>query len=58
VHTDKLGKIAMRVISAAIFVAILAVLADKQVDGFPFGVWGLIGAITLGIVAFLVGQVE
>ncbi len=57
-HEDKLGKIAMRVISAAIFVAVLAVLVDKQISGFPFGVWGLIGALTLGVVAFLVGQVE
>jgi hypothetical protein len=55
---DQLGKIAMRVIGFTIVGAIVLVLVAKGVDGFPFEVWGLIGAIVLAVVAFAVGQVE
>ena len=38
--------------------AIVLVLVAKGVDGFPFEVWGLIGAIVLAVTSFAVGQVE
>jgi len=55
---DRLGKIAMRVIGFTIVGAIVLVLVAKGVDGFPFEVWGLVGAIVLAVVSFAVGQVE
>jgi hypothetical protein len=55
---DRLGKIAMRVIGFTIVGAIVLVLVAKGVDGFPFEVWGLIGAIVLAVVSFAVSQVE
>lgn len=55
---EKLGKIAMRVIGFGILGAIVLVLVAKGVDGFPFEVWGLVGAIVLCVAAFAVGQVE
>jgi hypothetical protein len=55
---DKLGQIAMRIIGFGILGAIVLVLVAKGVDGFPFDVWGLIGAIVLCVAAFAVGQVE
>ena len=55
---EKLGKIAMRVIGFGIVGAIVLVLVAKGVDGFPFEVWGLIGAIILAGTSFAVGQVE
>jgi hypothetical protein len=56
--TDKLGKIAMRTIAGTIVVMSLVVLVAKGVDGFPFEVYGLIGALILAAVSFTVGQVE
>jgi hypothetical protein len=55
---EQLGKIAMRVIGFTILGAIVLVLVAKGVDGFPFEVWGLVGAVVLCITAFAVGQVE
>ena len=55
---DKLGQIAMRIIGFGILGAIVLVLVAKGVDGFPFDVWGLVGAIVLCAAAFAVGQVE
>jgi hypothetical protein len=55
---DKLGKYAMRTIAGTIVLMAAVVLAAKGVDGFPFGVYGLIGAGILTAVAFAVGQVE
>jgi hypothetical protein len=55
---DKLGKIAMRIIAVAIACAIVVVLIDKGIDGFPYGWWGFFGAIALCGVAAGVGQVE
>lgn len=56
--TDKLGKIAMRTIAGTIVVMSLVVLVAKGVDGFPFGVYGLIGAGVLATISLAVGQVE
>jgi hypothetical protein len=56
--TDKLGKIAMRTIAGTIVVMSLVVLVAKGVDGFPFGVYGLIGAGLLATISLAVGQVE
>ncbi len=56
--TDKLGKIAMRTIAGTIVVMSLVVLVAKGVDGFPFGVYGLVAAGVLAVVSFAVGQVE
>jgi hypothetical protein len=55
---DKLGKIAMRIIAGTIVLMSAIVLAVRGVDGFPFKVYGLIGAAILTVVAFSVGQVE
>lgn len=55
---DKLGKIAMRVIAFGIVLATIMVLIVMGTDGFPFEVYGLIGACVLAVVAFAVGQVE
>jgi uncharacterized membrane protein YgaE (UPF0421/DUF939 family) len=56
--TDKLGKIAMRTIAGTIVVMSLVVLVAKGVDGFPFGVYGLVAAGVLAVVSLAVGQVE
>jgi hypothetical protein len=55
---EQLGKIAMRVIGFGIVGAIVLILVAKGVDGFPFEVWGLVGAIILAVASFGVGQVE
>jgi hypothetical protein len=56
--TDKLGKIAMRTIAGTIVLMSAVVLIAKGVDGFPFGVYGLIGAGLLAAISLAVGQVE
>ena len=48
----------MRVIGFGILGAIVLVLVARGVDGFPFEVWGLVGAIVLMIASFAVGEVE
>jgi hypothetical protein len=58
VFEDRLGQIAMRVIAFGIVLAAIMVLVVKGVDGFPFEVWGLIGACVLAVIAFAVGEVE
>jgi hypothetical protein len=55
---EHLGKYAMRTIGFGIVGAIILVLVARGVDGFPFAVWGLIGAIVLAVASFAVGQVE
>jgi hypothetical protein len=55
---DRLGKIAMRIIAGTIVLMAAIVLIAKGVDGFPFKVYGLIGAAVLAIVSLAVGQVE
>jgi hypothetical protein len=55
---DKLGQYAMRTIAGTIVLMAAVVLAAKGVDGFPFGVYGLIGAGVLTVVSLAVGQVE
>jgi hypothetical protein len=55
---DKLGKIAMRTIAGSIVLMAVIVLIAKGVDGFPFGIYGLIGAGVLTVVSLGVGQVE
>jgi membrane protein required for beta-lactamase induction len=55
---DKLGKIAMRTIAGTIILMSVIVLIAKGIDGFPFGIWGLIGAGVLTVVSLGVGQVE
>jgi hypothetical protein len=55
---DRLGKIAMRVIAFGIVLATIMVLIVMGTDGFPFEVWGLVGACVLAVVAFAVGEVE
>ena len=55
---DQLGKIAMRVIAFGIVLATIMVLIVMGIDGFPFEVWGLVGACVLAVVAFAVGEVE
>jgi hypothetical protein len=56
--TDRLGKIAMRTIAGTILLMGVVVLAAKGIDGFPFGVYGLIAAGVLFVVSLAVGQVE
>jgi hypothetical protein len=55
---DQLGKIAMRVIAGTIILMSAIVLVAKGVDGFPFQVYGLIGAAVLTVISLAVGQVE
>lgn len=55
---DKLGKIAMRVIAGTIILMAAVVLVAKGVDGFPFGIYGLIASGVLVVVSLAVGQVE
>jgi hypothetical protein len=56
--TDKLGKIAMRTIAGTIVLMAAVVLVAKGIDGFPFGIWGLIASGVLVVVSLAVGQVE
>jgi hypothetical protein len=56
--SDKLGKIAMRVIAGTIILMAAVVLVAKGVDGFPFGIYGLIASAVLVVVSLAVGQVE
>ena len=56
--TDQLGKIAMRTIAGTILLMAAVVLAAKGVDGFPFGIYGLIAAAVLFVVSLGVGQIE
>jgi hypothetical protein len=56
--TDRLGKIAMRTIAGTILLMSAVVLVAKGIDGFPFGIYGLIGAGVLFVVSLAVGQVE
>jgi membrane protein required for beta-lactamase induction len=55
---DKIGKIAMRVIAGTIILMSVVVLIAKGIDGFPFGIWGLLVAGVLVAVSLGVGQVE
>jgi hypothetical protein len=55
---EKLGKVAMRVIGFGILGAIVLVLVARGVNGFPFEIYGLIGAIVLMVASFAVGEVE
>jgi membrane protein required for beta-lactamase induction len=55
---DILGKVAMRTIAGTIVLMVVVVLIAKGVDGFPFGVWGLVGAAILAVISAGVGQVE
>jgi membrane protein required for beta-lactamase induction len=56
--TDKLGKIAMRTIAGTILLMAVVVLVAKGIDGFPFGIYGLIASGVLFVVSLAVGQVE
>ena len=56
--TDKLGKIAMRTIAGTIVLMAVVVLVAKGIDGFPFGIYGLIASGVLTVVSLAVGQVE
>jgi membrane protein required for beta-lactamase induction len=56
--TDRLGKIAMRTIAGTILLMAAVVLVAKGIDGFPFGIYGLIAAALLFVVSLAVGQVE
>jgi hypothetical protein len=56
--TDRLGKIAMRTIAGTILLRAAIVLAAKGIDGFPFGIYGLIASGVLFVVSLAVGQVE
>ena len=56
--TDRLGKIAMRTIAGTILLMSAVVLVAKGVDGFPFGIYGLIASGVLIVVSLAVGQVE
>ena len=55
---DKLGKIAMRTIAGTIILMAAVVLIAKGVDGFPFGIYGLIASGVLVVISLAVGQVE
>jgi membrane protein required for beta-lactamase induction len=56
--TDRLGKIAMRTIAGTILLMAVVVLVAKGIDGFPFGIYGLIASGVLFVVSLAVGQVE
>ena len=56
--TDRLGKIAMLTIAGTILLMAAVVLAAKGVDGFPYGVYGLIAAGVLFVVSLAVSRVE
>jgi hypothetical protein len=56
--SDRLGKIAMRTIAGTIILMSAVVLVAKGIDGFPFGIYGLIAAGVLTGVSLAVGQVE
>ena len=55
---EKLGKVAMRVIGFGILGAIVLVLVARGINGFPFEIYGLIGAVALMVASFAVGEVE
>ncbi len=55
---DRLGKIAMRTIAGTIVLMAVVVLVAKGIDGFPFGIYGLIASAVLVVVSLAVGQVE
>jgi hypothetical protein len=57
---DKLGTLAMRVIGTAIVLGIIWVLAYHgfDLDWFPYGVYGFVGAVVLAAVSFAVAQVK
>jgi hypothetical protein len=57
-HEDKLGQIAMRIIATSIFLAIVVTLIAGGIDNFPYGIYGFVGAIVLGVVSAAVGQIE
>jgi Na+(H+)/acetate symporter ActP len=56
--TDKLGKIAMRTIAGTIVLMSAVVLVAKGIDGFPYGIYGLVVAGALAVISLSVGQVE
>jgi hypothetical protein len=56
--TDRLGRIAMLTIAGTILLMAAVVLAAKGVDGFPYGIYGLIGAGVLFVVSLAVSRVE
>jgi membrane protein required for beta-lactamase induction len=56
--TDRLGKFAMLTIAGTILLMVAVVLAAKGVDGFPYGVYGLIAAGVLFVVSLGVSRVE
>jgi hypothetical protein len=56
--TDRLGKFAMLTIAGTILLMVAVVLAAKGVDGFPYGVYGLIAAGVLFVVSLAVSRVE
>jgi membrane protein required for beta-lactamase induction len=56
--TDKLGQIAMRTIAATIVLMAAVVLVAKGIDGFPYGIYGLIASAVLVVISLVVGQVE
>jgi membrane protein required for beta-lactamase induction len=55
---DQLGKIAMRVIAGTIILMAAVVLVAKGIDGFPYGIYGLIASAVLVVVSLAAGQVE
>jgi hypothetical protein len=56
--SDRLGKIAMRTIAGTIILMAAVVLVAKGIDGFPFGIYGLLASGVLVAVSLAVGQVE
>ena len=48
----------MRVIAFGILGAIVLVLVARGINGFPFEIYGLIGAVALMVASFAVGEVE
>jgi hypothetical protein len=56
--SDRLGKFAMLTIAGTILLMVAVVLAAKGVDGFPYGVYGLIAAGVLFAVSLTVSRVE
>ena len=56
--TDRLGNIAMLTIAGTILLMAAVVLAAKGVDGFPYGIYGLIAAGVLFVVSLTVSRVE
>ena len=56
--TDRLGRYAMLTIAGTILLMAAVVLAAKGVDGFPYGIYGLIAAGVLFVVSLTVSRVE